>query len=254
MDFDLTPLTTSGSLSEGWTDWRAEPVPSNTDTGANTGVVGEYAGDGTIDPSVLGGGEGGSGTSPDKFGDSAIAPVHRARPSRGAMDGFDDEEEEDVMGLLFERASDDDFVPPSPSKGKDRAGESVEGVESVGVAAAAGRRIRTKSWRQVLAEEAETDYGGESEDGNPLAAQAVSAPVLRDADHRAKRTRTTSSSGMLVDELTFCHHCRRKTRRPKMCCTLVKEKTDEPCRKLFCDLCIEKRCAAPILFYSCIQN
>ncbi|KAN0136407.1 hypothetical protein V8E53_005775 [Lactarius tabidus] len=40
--------------------------------------------------------------------------------------------------------------------------------------------------------------------------------------------------------MTFCHHCRCKTRRPKMRCILMVASAGEQCRKLFCDGCIEK--------------
>jgi hypothetical protein len=94
-------------------------VLAQTQASANTQL---YAGDGTINPSVLGGG----GNSPDKFEDHPNSPVRRNRDG-GALsrttdegDGMDHEEEEHVMGLLFEHMNDDDFVP-GLGKGKARA-------------------------------------------------------------------------------------------------------------------------------------
>ena len=49
----------------------------------------------------------------------------------------------------------------------------------------------------------------------------------------------TSSSSLTT---TFSHFCRRKTFRPKMCCTHIKESTGKQCQKMYCDLCIQKRC------------
>ncbi|KAH9012156.1 hypothetical protein EDB84DRAFT_1536946, partial [Lactarius hengduanensis] len=54
-------------------------------------------------------------------------------------------------------------------------------------------------------------------------------------------TPASSSSGVLTGGLTFCHHCRSTTRRPKMRCTLIKASTEMRCRNLFCDRCIENR-------------
>ncbi|KAH9167684.1 hypothetical protein EDB89DRAFT_2124365 [Lactarius sanguifluus] len=84
---------------EGWTEWRAENVFGGAGASTDTG-----AGD------------------PGKFGDDPSSPVRvfgGVKPS-GAMDE-DDEEEGDVMGMLFENTSDDDFVPPS-GLGKGRRG------------------------------------------------------------------------------------------------------------------------------------
>ena len=82
--------------------------------------VGEYAGDGTIDPSVLGGG--GGDISPRKMDGYSSSPAGRCADLSRAMEEdyrMDDEEEEDVMGLLFAtNGSDDDFVPPSVRDGQ----------------------------------------------------------------------------------------------------------------------------------------
>ena len=113
-DWDLT----SPSASEGWVDWRAGQVLGGTSvTGTEVGT-GEYVGDGTIDPSVLGG-------SADKADEYASTLDCRFRGDGGAEramnegDVMDDEEEEDVMCMLFENVRDKDFLPPSGSgKGK----------------------------------------------------------------------------------------------------------------------------------------
>ncbi|KAH8983254.1 hypothetical protein EDB86DRAFT_2967695 [Lactarius hatsudake] len=155
------------------------------------------------------------------------------------------------MGMLFENTSDDDFMPPSglgkgKGKGKGRAID-VDGVVelSESVAAAAGSRMRKKSWRKELADEAEVghsdDSDDEGDDDDGPRAHAISAPVFTNAHRKKKRTAASSSSGVLTGGLTFCHHCRSTTRRPKMHCTLIKASTEMRCRNLFCDRCIEKR-------------
>ena len=58
--FYLTSLTSLGpsvSSGEGWVDWPTQHGLSGTSVSPDTGVDG-YAGDGMIDPSVLGGGRG----------------------------------------------------------------------------------------------------------------------------------------------------------------------------------------------------
>ena len=127
LDLDLTSLTSLGpsvSGGEGWADWPTQHGLGGPSVSPDTGV-GEYAGDGTIDPSVLGGG---GGVSPSKVDDYASSPAGRREDLSRAMEEeyrMDDEEEEDVMDLLFAaNGSDDDFVPPSgmgKSKGKSRA-------------------------------------------------------------------------------------------------------------------------------------
>ncbi|KAH9019920.1 hypothetical protein EDB83DRAFT_2433798, partial [Lactarius deliciosus] len=95
-----------------------------------------------------------------------------------------------------------------------------------------------------LADEAEVGHSDDSDDegdddDGPLA-HAISAPVFANA-RRKKRTQASLSSGVLTGGLTFCHHCRSTTRRPKMRCTLIKASTEMRCRNLLCDRCIEKR-------------
>ena len=117
VDFDLTSLSASAASGDGWVDCRTVYVFGRTSASTDTSS-GEYAGDRTIDPSVLGGG---GGNRPDKFEGHASLSTRRF----GGYDGserlcathegerMDDEEEEGVMGLLFENVSHDDFVPPS---------------------------------------------------------------------------------------------------------------------------------------------
>ncbi|KAI9436041.1 hypothetical protein H4582DRAFT_496407 [Lactarius indigo] len=240
LNFDLTSPNRG---AEGWIDWGGGSVFGGAGASTDTGV-GEYAGDGTIDPSVLGGG---GNLSPGRLGGDVSSPVREfggVQPSR--MTDEDDGEEEAVMGMLFENTSDDDFVPASGlGKGKDRAVVADGVVESPeSVAAATGSRMRRKSWRKELADEVEVrhndDSDNESSNDDGPRTHAISAPALTNA-RRKKRTPASSSSGVLPGGLTFCHHCRRKTPRPKMRCTLIKTSRDEQCRNLFCDLCIEKR-------------
>jgi hypothetical protein len=54
LDFDLTSLSAISSGGEGWVDWNATRVLGGPSASTDAGV-GEYAGDGTIDPSILGG-------------------------------------------------------------------------------------------------------------------------------------------------------------------------------------------------------
>ncbi|KAH9069512.1 hypothetical protein EDB83DRAFT_2372790 [Lactarius deliciosus] len=118
-------------------------------------------------------------------------------------------------------------------KGKGRAID-VDGVVelSESVAAAASSRMRRKSWRKELADEAEVghneDSDDEGDDDEGPRAHAISAPVFTNA-RRKKRTAASSSSAVLTGGLMFYHHCRRTTRRPEMRCTLIKASTDKPC-------------------------
>ena len=63
----------------------------------------------------------------------------------------------------------------------------------------------------------------------------------------AKRGRPPRKNMVTVSddaELTFCHHCRRKTPRDKMMCTGLLTRgrnVGEPCKKRFCSLCVGKQ-------------
>jgi hypothetical protein len=72
--------------SEGWVDWRTRHVPGGATAGTDPSVC-RYAGDGTIDPSVLGGG----GNSPDTFEDHPSSPVRRLNRDDGALSRTTDE-------------------------------------------------------------------------------------------------------------------------------------------------------------------
>ena len=121
--------------------------------------------------------------------------MHQFSRDRGDDDG-DDEEEQDVMGLLFQNTSEDDFPPPSglgksKGKGKSRAASMdarVESPISFGAAAAAGTRIRKKTWRKALA-----DGDDQSHEEGPHA-HAISAPVVLDARPKKRRRIISSSS------------------------------------------------------------
>jgi hypothetical protein len=245
-DFDLTSLSAIWSGGERWVDWNATRVLGGASASTDAGVD-EYAGDGTIDPSNLGGG----GLSPAKVDDYSSSPAdRRVELSRTVDEDYkmnDEEEEEDVMGLLFaENTSDDDFVPSSgmgKGKGKSRA-IALDGVvhspESVGASFSTRvqKKRRTKSFpdeaehaHRVKHDEDSDDDHESDEDGSRV--HAISAPAL-DAQPE-KRRRTTTS------EMAFCHHCRLKTPGPKMRYTLIVASARERCRKLFCDGCTEKR-------------
>jgi len=210
MVFMMAPL--NPCFSDGATgsiDWGAAAGPS-------TGVVpgGDYVGDGTIDPSVLGGP--GAGSPYKIFKSDAAAASVRGRADVRAS-GADKilDEEEDVEGLLFQDPADGEFVPP-PSKGKGK----VRVVGGAGRRIDAGDvRIRTKSWRRALAEENEESEANTDTEFNESAAAETA----------------------MLSTTTYCHHCRCKTTRPKMRCTRIRGSTGTQCCKLYCNLCIEKR-------------
>ena len=254
LDFDLTSLTSIGpsvSGGEGWADWPTQHGLGGTSVSPNTGV-GEYAGDGTIDPSVLGGG---GGVSPSKVDEYASSPAGRPEDLTRAMEEeycMDDEEEEDVMGLLFAaNASDDNFVPPSgmgKGKGKSRAvamDSVVNSPERVG--ASSSTRVQRKRRPKPFPDDAETEHRikddhDDHESDADSRARAISAPAPLVLDARPKkRRRTTTTTSSSSSTWTFCHHCRCKSRRPKMRCSVIVASTGERCRKLYCDGCIEKR-------------
>ena len=114
------------------------------------------------------------------------------------------------MGLLFENPSDDDFVLPSGlGKGKGK-GQAVVGVGSPqSPAAAAGSRIRKKSWRKALADDAEVGWysdgnNNKGDNENSLRAHPISAPAFLDAQRPKKRPpRLPSLSSLAVSTHTF---------------------------------------------------
>ena len=255
LDLDLTSLTSLGpsvSGGEGWADWPTQHGLGGPSVSPDTGV-GEYAGDGTIDPSVLGRG---GGVSPSKVDDYASSPAGRREDLSRAMEEeyrMDDEEEEDVMDLLFAaNGSDDDFVPPSgmgKSKGKSRAvamDSVVNSPENVGDSSST--RAQRKRRPNPFSDEAETENLVKDDDDDHESneadsrARAISAPAPPLLDARPKkRRRTTTTTSSSSSTWTFCHHCRCKSRRPKMRCSVIVASTSERCRKLYCDGCIEKR-------------
>jgi hypothetical protein len=189
------------SAGPGWIDWEA--AGPSTDSVAEN----EYVGDGTIDPSVLGGPRcfdaSPGGGSPDK---SVLRSDHIAvsdeyiRSHRSPMfiratdkDKYledDVEDEGDVMGLLFEDP--------------------------------------TKSWKAFAGDSDKTDHYEDTETEDD---DAEEQPIPSNMSSNLPSSLTT----------TFCHHCRRGTSRPKMRCTRINKSTREQCRKLYCDLCIQKR-------------
>jgi hypothetical protein len=238
----------------GWVDWHA--------TAPSTGLVveNEFVGDGTIDPAVLGGAEcfGTSlgGGSPNKAvfrSDDHIrshrSSLMRARDNDKSLDNHDSDDlgdEGDVMGLLFENSTDGTGSRlPSPcragGKGKNKATAAVDGADTrqinIGInAGRGGARKRRKSWRKALADNSDNCQDTDTESND-----TVARPYLSNVSNNL-------SSSVVA---TFCHHCRRKTFRPKMCCTHTRESTGKQCGKMYCDLCIQKRCVpAPRSFHS----
>ncbi len=246
MDFTMASLNPCFDDGAGWVDWGV--------AGPSTTIVpeDEYVGDGTIDPSVLGGGGGGRySTSPGAGG-----PREIFRSDTVASDGYahsltlrapvvvraigvdkvpnDVGDEGDVEGLLFDSLADGDFVP-SDNKSKAAAGPRRIGADDV--------RIRTKSWRKALAEEGRDtdDTDTEIDDGEESDEPHLDVRAARRTSLSSPSPSSASLQALLT--LTFCHHCRRKTTRPKMRCTTIRESTGVQCRKLYCNLCIEKRYA-----------
>jgi hypothetical protein len=237
------------NVDPGWVGWHA--------TAPSTGLVveNEFIGDGTIDPSVLGGAEcsgaGLGGGSPNKAvlrSDDYIQSslFLRARDNDKSLDNRDDEDsddlgdEGDVMGLLFENSTDGDTVSRPPSahgpggKGKNKDTATVDGADArqinTGInGRAGGTRKRRKSWRQALADE--DDNTDHCEDTDTESHDTVARPYLSNVSNNLSSSVTR----------TFCHHCRCKTFRPKMSCTRINKSTRKPCRKMYCDSCIEKR-------------
>jgi hypothetical protein len=96
-------------------------------------------------------------------------------------------------------------------------------------ARADGRRKRRKSWPKALVDDSSTDL---SNDTDTESHDAVARPYLSNV--------SSISSSLLIT--TFFHLCRCKMFRPKMCCTHIKESTGKQCRKMYRDLCNQKRC------------
>ena len=140
-------------------------------------------------------------------------------------------------------------------KGKSRAvpmDSVVDSPESVG--ASSSTRVQQKRRRKPFPDEAETEYRNKHDDNDDdnesdeadSRTRAISAPALLDARPK-KHRRTTTTPSSSSSTWSFCHHCRCKSRRPKMRCSVIVASTSERCRKLYCDGCIEKRYAVQLL-------
>ncbi|KAH9055275.1 hypothetical protein EDB87DRAFT_1579964 [Lactarius vividus] len=144
------------------------------------------------------------------------------QPSRATDE--DNEEEEDVMGTLFENTSDDDFVLPSGlGKGKGRAvvmGGVVESSESV--AAVAGSRMRRKTCKEpedeVLGENNDSDdESGCDDEMHPAVVIIKRAPRGTNVLPPLQKYDAPTRDAMYVDQDVNRQQC------------------------LFCGCCIEKR-------------
>ena len=242
------------NVDPGWVGWHA--------TAPSTGLVveNEFIGDGTIDPSVLGGAEcsgaGLGGGSPNKaVFRSDDYMFMRARDNDNFLDNRDDEDsddlgdEGDVMGLLFENSTDGGTVSRPPSahgaggKGKSKDTATVDGAYARRIntdinGREGDARKRRKSWRQALADE--DDNTDHCEDTDTESHDTVARPYLSNVSNNLSSSATR----------TFCHHCRCKTFRPKMSCTRINKSNGRQCRKMYCENCIEKRCVtAPRPFH-----
>jgi hypothetical protein len=127
----------------------------------------------------------------------------------------------------------------------------VDSPSSVG--ASSSTRVQRKRRRKLLPDETEAEHwiqpydndddGEHKSDEDGPRAHALSALALVHLDARPdKRQRTTTSPSPSSSGMTLCHHCKRKTPRPKMRCTLIVTSVGVLCRKLFCNACVEKRC------------
>ena len=255
MLLDSMDHNSSLKADPGWIDWHVTP-PST-----GLAVENEFVGDGTIDPAVLGGagcfGASLGGGSPNKavvrsddYIRSHRSPLFtRTRDNYESLDNHDSDDlgdEGDVMELLFENST-DGTVSRSPSArgtgGKGKKKEDTETIDDADVHprqidtdinARGGTRERRKSWRKALADDNDDYEESDTE-------STVARPCLSNVSNNLSSSVTA----------TFCHHCRRKTFRPKMCCTDIKESTGKQCGKMYCDLCIQKRCVpTPRSFHS----
>ena len=230
-DMDFMPVSSNSYFNDGIAWGTAGPSTAGVSTGD------EYVGDGTIDPSVLGGCPGAG--SPCK--------LFRSDTAESSLRGF-------AFAHPIDDVTDGDFVPSAvASKGK----VTVAGAARTRTVVGGGRigagnvRIRTKTWRKALADENDS----EDTDTDDAADDDDVEQCLDDVGAAARRQLSTSSNlspseasasslrlqVLRGEEKTFCHHCRCKTRRPKMRCTFIRESTGVQCRKLYCKGCIEKR-------------
>jgi hypothetical protein len=201
----------------------------------------DYVGDGTIDPSVLGGCDAsGFGTS---LGAGSPCKLFRSDTVRamdvGRKENLRDGGEEDVD------VTDGDFVVPSG------AGARTV-VSAPGRIGAGNVRFRTKTWRKALADENEDseDTNDAPDDDDDDVEQSLDVGVARRRSASSNLSPSEASASLRLqvlsgEAITFCHHCRCKSKRPKMRCTFIRESTGVQCRKLYCDGCIEKRYAFP---------
>ena len=236
-DVDFMPASlNSYHLSDGaggWIDWGAAGPSTAVVTGDD-----DYVGDGTIDPSVLGGCDAsGFGAS---LGAGSPCKLFRSDTVR-AMDVGRKEKLRDGGGEDVD-VTDGDFMLPSG------AGARTV-VSAPGRIGASNVRIRTKTWRKALADENEdSEDTNDDPDDDVEQSLDVGAARRRSASSNPSPSEASASLRLQVlsgEAITFCHHCRCKSKRPKMRCTFIRESTGVQCRKLYCDGCIEKRYAFP---------
>ncbi|KAN0136422.1 hypothetical protein V8E53_005790 [Lactarius tabidus] len=219
-----------------WVERNAVRVLGGTSVSTEAGV-GEYAVDGTVDPSVLGG-SGLSLTKVDDYSSSpALSPAGRRLELSRTMDDsegyrMDDKDEEDVMDLLFAASTSDEDFMPRP----DWASVKARAARLLGRGDAKPFPDEVEPEHRIKHDNDDHD-GHESDEDSPHEnTMSAPAPVHLDS-HPKKRRGTTLSSG----SPSYCRHCRCNARRLKMRCTLVNAPAGEGFRKLFCDGCIEKR-------------
>ncbi|KAH9963612.1 hypothetical protein BC827DRAFT_1193088 [Russula dissimulans] len=215
-EFMLGTLNPGFDAGARWSDWDV--------SGPSTGE-GEYIGDGTIDPSVLGGcGVNTSLTagSPGKVlrSDTAVSDDNSS-PLRGSMS---------MRTIDKNKSLDDNIIPPSSVGGTGHE-DRDKVVASARRIVVNGKQKRRKSWRKALADENQSHKDTDTDNTD----------TEDDRNVDGVRPTLSSLSSLLNAERTFCHHCRRKTCRPKMRCTLIRKNTGIPCGKMYCDLCIERR-------------
>jgi hypothetical protein len=109
---------------------------------------------------------------------------------------------------------------------------SVSGLLTSGTASTSS--LATPSEAANTADEDATDIGTRS--GTPPP-RVHSVKTSTSQGQKGSTNREGPYRIVAVNANTYCHQCRRNTPHPKMCC--------RTCPKLFCILCIVKRCAPP---------
>jgi hypothetical protein len=198
--------------------WSLPGDSDRSDTNSRGSTI-EYVGDGTIDPSLLGGGGQTQEKSPSPSVSRSPSPPrlqrHSARNSRPAKT------------TVSQRAPDSSDLPTTSRPSSQRT-------------------FRPRA-RPGYVPVDDLDLSSSDSDESDLFVPPPSPPKEPKEPTKAKvQTSNTSSKAvpdesLMQEEFTFCHQCRRKTYRKKMQCS-SDQNPDKPCRKLYCWGCIERYC------------